>query len=152
MRSPLGDRKTIVACSVGLLIIACGRNGPTVDRRPTPAETPALPASLAPTPIALRAGGEVRPPVLVSQVQPQYEYPGAKWEMALLIFSVVVTKDGQVQDVKLLKEPDGVSSHNVQAAMAAVRQFRYSPATLKGKPVDVSMVISLLHVPGRPVA
>jgi hypothetical protein len=72
--------------------------------------------------------------------------------MALLIFSVVVTKDGQVQDVKLLKEPDGVSSHNVQAAMAAVRQFRYSPATLKGKPVDVSMVISLLHVPGRPVA
>ena len=95
----------------------------------------------------------MKPPVLASRLDPAYVWPkSGKAELTLLILEIVVMKDGRVRDGRLLKDPDGVSPENVSAALAAVRQLRYSPATLHGEPVDVYLTISLLHVPGRPVA
>jgi protein TonB len=46
----------------------------------------------------------------------------------------IVTKEGDVQDVKVLKGlPMGLDA----AAAEAVKKWKFKPATLNGKPVDV---------------
>ena len=53
--------------------------------------------------------------------------------------NAVIAKDGQIQDLQV------VSGHPllVQAALQAVRQWRYAPTLLNGEPVEVVTVIDV---------
>jgi protein TonB len=77
---------------------------------------------------------------LVQKVDPQY--PAQAREARIqgrVVLSVVVGKDGAVQDVKL------VSGHPLlaPAAMNAVRQWHYKPYLLNGDAVEVQTPVTV---------
>ena len=58
----------------------------------------------------------------------------------LVIVEAVIDRDGKVRDVRVLKPlPFGVD----QAAADAVKQWKFSPGTRNGEPVDVFGILTL---------
>ncbi len=102
---------------------------------PPPAEKP-KPA----TPQRIRVGGNVAEAKIVNRVQPVYP-PLAKQARVsgTVRLNAVISRDGSIQDLQV------VSGHPllVQAALQAVRQWRYSPTLLNGEPVEVVTVIDV---------
>jgi periplasmic protein TonB len=102
---------------------------------PPPAEKP-KPA----TPQRIRVGGNVAEAKIINRVQPVYP-PLAKQARVsgTVRLNAVISRDGSIQDLQV------VSGHPllVQAALQAVRQWRYSPTLLNGEPVEVVTVIDV---------
>jgi protein TonB len=62
-----------------------------------------------------------------------------------VILKCVIDSSGQVVDIEVLRpEPYGLT----EAAVAAVKRWRFEPSTLNGKPVDVIYTLSVRFVPG----
>jgi TonB family protein len=106
---------------------------------PPPAETrPAtIPDPLAPP---VRVGGAIGEPRRVHYVAPVFPAVArASRSEGLVILEVVVTRNGDVRDANVLR------SHPMfdRAAIDAVRQWRYTPTTLNGTPVDVTMTVTV---------
>lgn len=83
----------------------------------------------------IMVGGDVKAPIKEYAPPPQYTEIARKARIqGVVIVQAVVTKQGDVQDVKILKGlPMGLDT----AAAEAVRKWKFKPATLNGKPVDV---------------
>ncbi|HXA17943.1 MAG TPA: energy transducer TonB [Thermoanaerobaculia bacterium] len=83
----------------------------------------------------LGVGGDVKAPVVINRVEPIYPEEARKARiMGIVIVKAVISRDGVVKDVQVLKPlPFGLD----QAAVDAVKQWTFKPATLDGKPVDV---------------
>jgi protein TonB len=98
---------------------------------------PAAPAPSGP----VRAGSEVRPPRLLLRVPPVYPTPArsARIEGSVRL-EAIIGADGQVHEVRVL---DG-NQLLAQAAVEAVRQWRYEPTRLNGRPVDVLLEVTVL--------
>lgn len=91
----------------------------------------------------LRVGGKVTRPEIVHQTKP--EMP-SRAQLAVVtaprtvIVETLVDVQGRVASVKVLKdEPDGLT----EAAVDAVKQWTFKPATLDGKPVPVWYVLTV---------
>ena len=86
-------------------------------------------------PGAFRVGGDVKAPIVMKRVEPVYPEEARKDRISgIVIIEVLVDKGGIVRDALILKDlPDGLAD----AAMAAVKQWQFQPATLNGEPVDV---------------
>jgi TonB family protein len=56
------------------------------------------------------------------------------------MFGLIVTKDGSSQDVHVVK---GVGDDLNQAAIAAVKQWKFEPATYEGAPVAVEWEVAV---------
>jgi TonB family protein len=84
---------------------------------------------------AMRVGGDVRAPIVTRKVEPQYTDDARKGRISgIVIIETLVDKAGNVKDAVVLKGlPDGLS----EAALSAVKQWQFQPATLNGEPVDV---------------
>ena len=82
-----------------------------------------------------RPGSGITPPRLLREVKPDYteeaRQHGVEGEVVL---EIVVRRDGSVGDVRLL---DGLHYGLNDRAIAAVRQWRFTPAQRRGVPVDV---------------
>jgi TonB family protein len=80
-------------------------------------------------------GHGVTPPRLTHRVEPEHPAHGFRITGAVLV-GLVVTSKGEARDVyvvqSLEKEVD-------QAAVDAVKQWRFDPATKEGKPVAVKV-------------
>ena len=76
------------------------------------------------------------PPRIASQVKPS---PTVKVS-GVVIVDCVVRKDGSVGDVTIKRSLDAASD---QATVAALRQWRFTPARRQGKPVSVHMLVSM---------
>ena len=84
---------------------------------------------------------EVTPPKLItsSRVPPSYpEKERKKSGEVKVILQGVIQKDGSVRDLVVLKSPGRAFE---EAAIAAVRQWKYQPATQNGEPVTVYFAI-----------
>jgi TonB family protein len=83
----------------------------------------------------VRPGGDVTRPVKISGPNPQYTEIARKARIqGVVIVEAIIDKQGDVVDVQVLKPlPMGLD----QAAVEAIRQWKFEPATLEGKPVDV---------------
>jgi TonB family protein len=84
---------------------------------------------------ALRVGGDVKAPVLVSKVEPQYPEEARKARISgIVIVECLIDKSGDVTDVNVLKPlPFGLD----QAAVEAVKRWKFKPAVMNGEAVNV---------------
>jgi TonB family protein len=83
----------------------------------------------------LRVGGDVKAPEIVSRFDPPYTEEARKQRVSgIVIIEAAIDKTGSVTDAHVLK---GLPYGLEEAAVAAVKQWMFKPATLNGKPVDV---------------
>ncbi len=105
---------------------------------PSEGENP-LPEILAVAP--MRVEGEVHRPEIIRQVKPEYSEKARRaGTRGTVIVEAIIDDEGCVRNIRALQElPDGLT----ESAMAAVRQWVFSPATLEGKPVKVYYVLTI---------
>jgi protein TonB len=86
----------------------------------------------------VRPGGAIREPVKVRNVAPVYPAIAQAARISgIVTIEAVIGTDGIVRDARIVS---GVALLN-QAALDAVRQWRYTPTTLNGVPVQVLMTV-----------
>lgn len=99
----------------------------------------APPASSAP----IRDFQATSPPVVLEKITPDYprlaEIAGVE---GLVILEAVIRKDGTVGQVTVLKTPPGKLGFD-RVAVAALRQWRFRPGEMHGRPVDVIMTLTV---------
>ncbi len=89
----------------------------------------------------IRQGGAVTAASLINRVQPNYPPLARQTRISGTVrLHAIISKDGTVQQLEVL------SGHPllVQAALDAVRQWRYRPTTLNGEPVEVDTTIDVI--------
>ncbi len=99
---------------------------------------PSMPKSV--TPHAVRVSSGVAQGLLVHQVRPQYPALARSARIqGSVVLQATIGKDGAIQNLHL------VSGHPLltQAAMEAVRQWRYRPYLLNNEPVEVDTTIQV---------
>ena len=85
--------------------------------------------------VPIRVGGAVKRPELLSGPQPRYSELARKaGTQGVVILEAVIDEEGRVTNLQVLKS---VSRELDQAAVEAVSQWRYQPATLEGRAVKV---------------
>ena len=81
--------------------------------------------------------GDVTNPELIESVPPRYPDAARKAKISgKVVLQAVIKKDGSVGDIQVLQSPGSKFGFD-EAAIAAVKQWRYKPATQNGRPVDV---------------
>ncbi|MGA9960003.1 MAG: TonB family protein, partial [Acidobacteriaceae bacterium] len=93
----------------------------------------------APKKITVSSGVEASK--IIDQVQPIYP-PIAKAAriQGTVVLAATIGKNGSIQDLKVVSGPAMLQ----QAALDAVRRWRYRPTVLDGVPVDVDTTISVV--------
>ncbi len=86
------------------------------------------------TPARIRVGGKVEEARLIFRPSPVYP-PQAKHArvQGVVRLEVLIARDGAIEDIRSLAGDPSLS----EAAVAAVRMWRYKPTTLNGDPVEV---------------
>ena len=88
-----------------------------------------------------RPGSGVLPPRLLREVKAGYTEEARLANVeGEVVLEIVVRRDGSVSDVKLVK---GLSRGLNERAIAAVRQWRFAPATRLGQAVDVVVEVAV---------
>jgi protein TonB len=109
---------------------------------PTLAPPPLPPPPSVPTVKAspYRQGGKVQAANLIRQVNPAYPPIALQTRVqGVVVMEAVISKDGSVESLRV------VSGHPLllQAALDAVKQWKYRPTMLNGEPVDVVTTITV---------
>lgn len=105
--------------------LAMGSEYVTITAGSLPAESAALPAQ------PIRIGGNVRPPKLIHKVEPRFPVEARRQGIeGTIVLQVYVGLAGEVLDARVLKGQALLDD----AAIEAVRQWRYSPYLLNGEP------------------
>ena len=124
---------------------------PEPIREPDPEPEPPLPPNAKilfgmpkgpPAPQALRVGaGGIGQLKVIKRVQPDYPILAKKAEVqGLVVLDILVTEEGRVGDVKVLKElPMGLT----EAAVTAVKKWELEPATQFGRKVPAWMTVKV---------
>ncbi|MGD0956024.1 MAG: TonB family protein [Candidatus Acidiferrales bacterium] len=96
-------------------------------------------------PTRIRIAGNVTAAKVVQRIQPVYP-PSAKAAHVegTVILHAIIARDGSVQKLELVSGPEQL----VDAAMDAVRQWRYQPTLLNGQPVEVDTTIQIIFTLG----
>jgi TonB family protein len=119
-----------------------------------PDTLPGVPAAMAtgtasggPPPAAGGAaggeGGSVTRPEVIESSRTLPDYPEAAQRAGLegvVVLKATIDAQGRLQDLRVLR---GVDPLLDEAALAAVRQWRFRPATRDGKPVRVEYMLTL---------
>jgi len=112
---------------------------PVADQRDAP-DSPAM-SSSAPQAEIYRVGGEVTPPVVQSRIAPKYTEAARRARVTgIVILETVVDRQGDVVQARVLK---GLPMGLDQAALDAVSQWKFRPATRGGQPVDVYFILTV---------
>src|SRR5215472_6357859 len=89
----------------------------------------------------LRVGGDVKPPQLIQKPEPSYPEAARKARMeGVVILEAIITAQGTVEDVKVLKSVNPLLD---ASAVRAVQQWKYKPATLNGRAVRVYLTVTV---------
>lgn len=108
----------------------------------------AIPFSAAPPPapapdvpeVPIRPGGDIREPRKVFDVTPVYPAIARAARVdGTVIIEATIARDGSVRDARLLRSTPMLD----QAALDAVRQWRYTPSRLNGVPVEVLVTVTV---------
>jgi TonB family protein len=86
----------------------------------------------------VRVGGNIRPPVKIVDVPPVRPEMAVRANVrGVVVLEVTVDVDGTVKDARVLRSLPLLDA----AAIEAVRQWRYEPTTVGGKPVPVIITV-----------
>jgi protein TonB len=104
----------------------------------TAAPPPPPPKEVVPTRVT--RGGDVQMASILNRVQPIYPILAKQARVQGTVrLNTVIDKDGRVIEVKYMSGPAML----MQAAMDAVKQWRFKPTTLNGTPVQVECVFEV---------
>lgn len=118
--------------------VAGGIVGGLVAAPPPPPPPPPPPAAAPKGPV--RIGGNLQAPALVKRVEPTYpEIALVAKVTGLVILEATVGVDGAVESVRVLRSVKFLD----QAAVDAVKQWRYSPLVLNGIPTPFVLSVTL---------
>ena len=105
---------------------------------PTPPPLPPPPPIIKAEPI--RQGGKVQAANLIHQVNPIYP-PLARQArvQGVVVMEAVISKEGSIESLRV------VTGHPLlnQAALDAVKQWKYRPTLLNGEPVEVITTVTV---------
>jgi protein TonB len=103
------------------------------------------PPPTATVPQRVPVGGSVQATKIVHMARPSYP-PDCKQEgvQGTVLVRGVIGRDGSVLDLQPINQL--VDARLTEAAMEAVRQWRYEPTLLNGKPVEVITEIQVNFV------
>jgi protein TonB len=88
----------------------------------------------------LRRGGDVQAANLIHQVNPVYPTIARQTRVqGVVVMEAVISKDGSVDRLRVISGHPFLS----QAAIDAVKQWKYRPTMLNGEPVDVITTITV---------
>jgi protein TonB len=119
--------------------------GLSMDPTPVVVLPPDPPASEAPK--AYRTGGAIREPRKIQDAAPQYpEIARASRVEGLVILEATIDERGVVTGARVLRSVPLLDA----AALAALKQWRYTPTLLNGIPVRVLMTVTFRFSLGDP--
>ncbi len=91
-------------------------------------------------PKTVRQGGDIRPPQKIRDVAAVYPpIAQAARVQGVVVVEATIGTDGQVKDAHVLRSVPLLD----EAALAAVRQWVYTPTRLNGEPVSVIMTVTV---------
>ena len=109
---------------------------PTGAVPPPPTPPPPPPVDRGP----VRVGGAITAPALVSRVEPEYPPLAVRAQVqGVVILEAVVDHQGRVENVAILRSIPLLDA----AAAAAVKQWRYSPFLLNGRPERFVLTVTV---------
>ena len=101
---------------------------------------PPPPPVHAAQPSIVRPGGKIQPPTKVHDATPVYPaIAQAARVQGVVIIEATIGIDGEVVDARVLRSVPLLD----EAALQAVRQWRYTPTRLNGQPVAVVMTVTV---------
>ncbi|MBI4276289.1 energy transducer TonB [Candidatus Uhrbacteria bacterium] len=111
------------------------------DPREIPDLTPPPPPPPAPKPVEpVPVGGNIKPPQRLEHVLPEYPAIARTARVqGIVIIQATINETGLVVEAEVLRSIPLLD----QAALDAVRQWRYMPTLLNGKPVPVVMTVTV---------
>ena len=85
-----------------------------------------------------RITSDIQPPVLVKRVEPEYPIMAKRARASgEVVLECIIDQEGNVSISKVLKKVDMVQ----QAAEEAVKQWKYTPALMEGRPQAVYLIV-----------
>ncbi|MGC8915730.1 MAG: energy transducer TonB [Thermoanaerobaculum sp.] len=89
----------------------------------------------------IRVGGQIQMPRKIKDVQPVYTEVARRARIeGVVILEIIIDKQGNVKDVKVLRAlPMGLT----EAAVEAVKQWKYEPSKLNGKPIEIQGTVTV---------
>jgi len=120
--------------------IAVGIGGPPPPPPPTGTSGISISPISSSSPAITRIGGDVAQANLISSVQPAYPpLARAAQVQGVVLLQAQISKDGIVEDLRV------ISGHALlnDAAIEAVRQWRYQPQTMNGQAIPVVTTIAV---------
>jgi len=126
----------------GRFIDNISNTGPEIGLPLPPPVTPPMPPPPPPAVDThpIRKGGDVIAANLIYQVKPVYPALGIKTRVqGVVVLEAVISKEGAISSLRV------VSGHQLltQAAIDAVKQWRYRPTLLNNEPVDVITTVTV---------
>jgi len=105
---------------------------------------PALSPGITPAPVVVaepvRPGGQIKVPVKLRDVAPIYPPFAVRAKLSGDVkIEATIDGDGRVTDARVVRSVPGLD----QAALDAVRQWRYRPTLLNGVPVSVLVTVTV---------
>ena len=90
---------------------------------------------------AVRAVGDVKPPKLIKKVDPIFPEEARKEGISgAVLLSVRSDEKGDIVAVKVVKSPHDLLS---KASVEAVKQWKYEPMLIKGKPMPIIFTVTM---------
>jgi TonB family protein len=125
----------------------CGQPTAVSSTAPTSNNSPA-PPSTAPSGGVFRVGGGVSPPAVLSRVEPRYPDEARKAKCGgTTVAEAIVRKDGTVSILRIARSAGCAGLDD--AAIEALKQWRFRPGMKDGMPVDVAINIEINFNLGR---
>lgn len=110
-----------------------GTVGSTLGEAPEPPPPP-------PPPAPIRVGGQIRQPAKIHDVRPAYPDIAQRARVqGTVIIEATIGKDGTIEEARVLRSIPLLDD----AALQAVRQWRYEPTYLNGEPVPVIVTVTV---------